>query len=97
MSGGYKRSRTRRAVNLGTFCSGLGLILTATILNVAYDRMDSPAPHISELYETFGKFGVTLTLVCAGLSVILLGVAMGGTGRSKSKGRGSYRCLTAWR
>jgi hypothetical protein len=66
---------------LGSFCCGLALIVSATVLNLAHDRM-SPREvealplFLSDLYDMAGKLGVTLLLVGTGLSLILLGLAL---------------------
>lgn len=62
---------------LGAYCLGLGIIVAATMLNLAFDRLCErdiarlPQP-IPRLYDASGKTGVTLLLVAAGLSIILL-------------------------
>jgi hypothetical protein len=66
---------------LGSFCTGLALIVSATILNLAHDRMtpseiDALPLFLSDLYDFAGKLGVTLLFVGAGLVLIILGLAM---------------------
>ena len=77
---------------LGAFCCGLGIILAATILNLAHDQLSerqvSSLPgFLATMYHATGKFGVTLTLVTAGLSVILLGCVFQRTQRARAAAR----------
>ncbi|MCI0703820.1 MAG: hypothetical protein L0241_22400 [Planctomycetia bacterium] len=64
-----------------TFVAGIALIVAATAMNVALDRMTDaqvsqlPA-FITDLYDTAGKLGVTLLLVGIGLAVIVFGIAL---------------------
>jgi hypothetical protein len=71
---------------LGAFCVGLALIIAATVLNVAHDRL--PASYIKSLpdwlgvlYKASGKFGVTLVMVSLGLVVLVLGAIYHGRAR----------------
>jgi hypothetical protein len=63
---------------MGMFYCGMGVIIAATLLNIAHDRLpergvDSLPPFLANMYDMSGKLGVTLTLVTAGMSIILLG------------------------
>lgn len=77
-------TRTTRATSLpglGAFCCGLGIIIAATILNVAHDHLTerdiARLPFsLPLLYDAAGKFGVTLMLVTLGLAVILVGIVL---------------------
>jgi hypothetical protein len=74
------KNTLRSLPGLGAYCLGLGIIVAATILNLAHDRLCerdiARLPFfLPELYDNTGKFGVTLLLTALGLSVILLGAA----------------------
>jgi hypothetical protein len=83
------RTTVRRAggwPGVGAFCVGFALIIAATVLNVAHDRL--PASYIkslpewlSVLYKASGKFGVTLVMVSLGLAVLVLGAIYHGRSR----------------
>ena len=85
---------TRTLPGLGAYFCGLGLIVAATILNVAHDHLSERdiallPLFLAPLYEATGKFGVTLTLVTIGLSVIMLGAVFQRSRRVK-KGSDEY-------
>ena len=66
---------------MGLFYCGMGIIIASTILNIAHDRLSGRGleilpPFLENMYTLGGKLGVTATLVSAGLSFILLGLAM---------------------
>src|SRR5438874_12038373 len=77
-----------------TFFVGLGLIASATVLNIALDRMsksdlDTLPSFIGNLYEHYGKVGVTVLFVSTGLVVLFLGeICRGWFGRVR---RSMYR------
>lgn len=71
------RERTRVSAGSGLFVCGMSIIVAATVLNIAYDRLSSRglatvAPFLASMYDDSGKTGVTSVLVAAGLSLILL-------------------------
>ncbi len=66
---------------LGMFYCGMGVIVAATILNVAHDRLsgfgiEALPGFLANMYEMSGKLRVTVALVSAGLSIIALGFAL---------------------
>lgn len=83
--------RARSLPGLGAYCLGLGIIVAATILNLAHDRLCERdiarlpffLPH---LYDASGKFGVTLLLTALGVSIILLGAVARRTREERGKG-----------
>jgi hypothetical protein len=71
------REHTRASAGSGLFVCGMSIIIAATVLNIAYDRLSSQglatvAPFLASMYDGSGKSGVTSVLVAAGLSLILL-------------------------
>ena len=63
---------------VGTFCVGFAFIISATVLNIAHDRMnqndiDSLPFFLPSLYSVTGKIGVTLMLVTIGLAILIVG------------------------
>lgn len=71
------RERTRISAGLGLFVCGMSIIIAATVLNIAYDRLSGQglaaiAPFLATLYDGSGKAGMTSILVAAGLSIIIL-------------------------
>jgi hypothetical protein len=63
---------------MGAFCVGIALILAATVLNVAHDRlpqyhMDKLPLYLGDLYAESGKLGVTILLVSLGVVCLLAG------------------------
>src|SRR5919198_1498338 len=63
---------------VGAFCVGLAFIVSATVLNIAHDRMnqsdiDSLPFFLPTLYAVTGKVGVTLMLVTTGLAILVVG------------------------
>jgi hypothetical protein len=65
---------------LGAFFVGISLIVSATVLNVAYDGMtlrdQGRLTWLMPLYTLTDQFGVTLVLVVAGLLVIVAGIVI---------------------
>ena len=75
------RERAGSLPGLGMFCFGMSIIIAATVLNIAHDRLsghglESLPPFLAHLYDMSGKLGVTVALVSAGLSIITLGFAL---------------------
>jgi hypothetical protein len=75
------RDRFGNSAGMGLFYCGMGIIVASAILNVAHDRLSGRGleilpPALENMYTISGKLGVTATLVSAGLSFILLGMAM---------------------
>src|SRR4051812_42336385 len=72
------RERAAGTPNLGMFACGMGIIIAATVLNIAHDRLSGsglerlPQP-LANMYYLSGKLGVTLLFASAGMSIILLG------------------------
>jgi hypothetical protein len=76
-----KTDRPRSWAGYGAFYIGMGMILSASVLNVAHDRLEglgarSLPGFLADMYELSGKSGVTITFVTIGLSIILLGFAL---------------------
>jgi hypothetical protein len=74
----------RRWASYGAFYIGLALIVASAALNIAYDRLSELGPEalpgfLTQMYETTGKLGVTITFVTAGMTVIALGFAFQGS------------------
>src|SRR5262245_37990198 len=66
---------------MGAFALGFGLIVSASILNIAHDRIfadqtDKLPEFLGYLYLTAGKWGVTVVFVTLGLLVLLAGVVV---------------------
>ena len=75
------RERAGSLPGLGMFCFGMSIIIAATVLNIAHDRLsghglESLPPFLAHMYDMSGKLGVTVALVSAGLSIITLGFAL---------------------
>jgi hypothetical protein len=75
------RDRFGNTAGMGLFYCGMGIIIASAILNIAHDRLSGRGieilpPALENMYATSGKLGVTAILVAAGLSFILLGMAM---------------------
>jgi hypothetical protein len=78
--------RVRAWAGLGAFFCGLGVIVSAVIFNVWYDRLSETSalpPVIANLYASSGKGGVTATFAVVGLSIMFLGMAIPRTPRDK--------------
>jgi hypothetical protein len=78
-----KRERAGNLLSSGTFWIGMGLIITAPIMNLAYDRMSKARlkgdgsemlpEFLATLYNFGGTTGVTLLLVAIGVAVLIFG------------------------
>lgn len=82
--------RPGRLPGLGMFCCGMSVIVAATVLNVAHDRLsgnglEALPPFLANMYDMSGKSRVTLALVTAGLSIILMGSALQRTRRTQRR------------
>jgi hypothetical protein len=78
-----KREHTSSLFSSGAFWLGMGLMLTAPVMNLAYDRMSKARlsgdgsemlpSFLATLYDGSGKLGVTLTLFAFGAAVLIFG------------------------
>jgi hypothetical protein len=74
-------ARRKGWAGLGPFCVGFALLVAATLLNLAHDRM-TPAEvgrlpsTLANMYEMSGKGGVTFIFVSVGLAIIVVGTMM---------------------
>lgn len=90
---GSVKDRAGGVLGYVMFFCGLALIVAAPVLNIAYDRLAERAAttlpsFVVQAYEMSGKLGVTMLLVTAGLSIIIVGlVAQKGRPRRTSSQR----------
>lgn len=78
-----KRERTASLFSSGAFWLGMGLMLTAPVMNLAYDRMSKARlsgdgsemlpSFLATLYDGGGKMAVTLTLFALGAAILIFG------------------------
>jgi hypothetical protein len=78
-----KRERAGSLLASGTFWLGLGLILTAPIMNMGYERLfaarlsgdgaERMPEFLATLYNKHGQTGVTLSLIAIGTGILIFG------------------------
>jgi hypothetical protein len=78
-----KRDRAPGLLSTGTFWLGMGFILAAPMMNLAYSRLfkarisgngsERPPEELAFLYNLGGPTGVAMLLIATGVAILILG------------------------